>query len=47
MIIVACEPSRLGPDAGLSAPVAAAVEKAAQLVMTLLQSEVVSMALRN
>ncbi len=47
MIIVACEPSRLGPDAGLSDPVAAAVEKAAQLVMTLLQSEIVSMALRN
>ena len=38
MFIVGCEPSRIGPDAGLSAPVAAAVEDAVRLVLQLASS---------
>jgi hydrogenase maturation protease len=40
MMIVACQPSRIGPDAGLSEPVAAAVDGAVQTVMRLLPSDV-------
>ena len=34
--IVACEPSRIGPDAGLSSPVEAALDGAVELVLGLL-----------
>lgn len=39
MMIVACQPSRIGADAGLSEPVAAAVDGAVQVVMRLIPSE--------
>ena len=39
MMIVACQPSRIGPDAGLSEPVAAAVDGAVQVIMRLIPSE--------
>jgi hydrogenase maturation protease len=47
MVIVACEPSPIGADAGLSAAVSAAVDKAAQLVMRVIHSRIASMALPN
>jgi hydrogenase maturation protease len=43
MMIVACQPSRIGPEAGLSEPVAAAVDGAVQTVMRLLPSDVGAM----
>jgi hydrogenase maturation protease len=48
VLIVACEPCRIGPDAGLSPVVAAAVDDAVQVVLRLIPSAAVApIAARN
>lgn len=47
MIVVGCEPCRTGPDAGLSPPVAGAVDDAVELVLRLVSSLIPFMAVRT
>jgi hydrogenase maturation protease len=47
LILVGCEPFRIGPDAGLSPPVAAAVDDAVALVTRLASAAVPLMAVRT